>query len=131
MFSTLIFALDGFYRFRCTRVGPDASHSCFQAAANHASLDRSSGMTLSISTKIGCCNTGVGLRQPDMVRREPLVATSTVLTCGLLFQTEAWYSTAENTRARVEIRSILAAPQCSVFDSYLFCSFAFDFYAPP
>ena len=34
---------------RCTRVGPDASHSCFHVAAIHASFDRSSGMTLSIS----------------------------------------------------------------------------------
>ena len=33
-----------------TRVGPDASHSCFQAAAIHASLDRSSVMALSISS---------------------------------------------------------------------------------
>ena len=33
----------------CTRVGPDASHSCFHVAAIHASFDRSSGMTLSIS----------------------------------------------------------------------------------
>ena len=36
-------------RWRCTRVGPDASHSCFHVAAIHASFDRSSGMTLSIS----------------------------------------------------------------------------------
>ena len=35
--------------WRCTRVGPDASHSCFHVAAIHASFDRSSGMTLSIS----------------------------------------------------------------------------------
>ena len=34
--------------WRCTRVGPDASHSCFHVAAIHASFDRSSGMTLSI-----------------------------------------------------------------------------------
>ena len=35
--------------WRCTRVGPDASHSCFHVAAIHASFDRSSAMTLSIS----------------------------------------------------------------------------------
>ena len=35
--------------WRCTRVGPDASHSCFHVAASQASFDRSSGMTLSIS----------------------------------------------------------------------------------
>ena len=35
--------------WRCTRVGPDASHSCFHVASIHASLNRSSGMTLSIS----------------------------------------------------------------------------------
>ena len=35
--------------WRCTRVGPDASHSCFHVAAIHASFDRSLGMTLSIS----------------------------------------------------------------------------------
>ena len=33
----------------CTRVGPDSSHSCFHVAAIHASFERSSGMTLSIS----------------------------------------------------------------------------------
>ena len=33
--------------WRCTRVGPDASHSCIHVAAIHASFDRSSGMTLS------------------------------------------------------------------------------------
>ena len=32
--------------WRCTRVGPDASHSCFHVAAINASFDRSSGMTL-------------------------------------------------------------------------------------
>ena len=35
--------------WRCTRVGPDASHSCFHVSAIHASFDRSSGMTFSIS----------------------------------------------------------------------------------
>ena len=35
--------------WRYTRVGQDASHSCFHAAAIYASFDRSSGMTLSIS----------------------------------------------------------------------------------
>ena len=34
---------------RCTRVGPDAFHSCFHAAAIHASLDQSPWMTISIS----------------------------------------------------------------------------------
>ena len=35
--------------WRFNRVGQDASRSCFQAAASHASLDRSSGMPFSIS----------------------------------------------------------------------------------
>ena len=35
--------------WRCTRVGPDASHSCFHVAAIHAPFDRTSGMTLNIS----------------------------------------------------------------------------------
>ena len=35
--------------WRCTRVGPDASHSCFDVAAIHVSFDRSSGMPLSLS----------------------------------------------------------------------------------
>ena len=35
--------------WRCTRVGPDASHSCFHDTAIHASFDRSSGMTRIIS----------------------------------------------------------------------------------
>ena len=39
----------GFDTWWCTRVGPDASHSCFHVAAIHASFDRSSGMALSIS----------------------------------------------------------------------------------
>ena len=65
-----------------------------------------------IPAKTGSWNTGVGLRQPDMVRRELLIATSTFFTCGLLLQTGAQYSAAGNTRACVEIRSVLAeAPQ--------------------
>ena len=57
-------------------------------------------------------NTGVGLTQPYMVRRELLIARSTFFTCGLLLQTGAQYSAAGNTRACVEIRSVLAeAPQ--------------------
>ena len=43
-----------------------------------------------------------------MVRRELLMATSTFLTCGLLLQAGAQYSAAENTRACVAIRSVLA-----------------------
>ena len=47
-----------------------------------------------------------------MVRRKLLIATSTFFTCGLLLQTGAQYSAAGNTRACVEIRSVLAeAPQ--------------------
>ena len=47
-----------------------------------------------------------------MVRRYLLIATSIFFTCGLLLQTEAQYSAARNTRACVEIRSVLAeAPQ--------------------
>ena len=52
VFSAQIFSLDVFCRVRYvagTRVGPDASHSCFHVVAIHASFDRSSGMTLSIS----------------------------------------------------------------------------------
>ena len=59
-----------------------------------------------------CQNTGVGLRQPDMVRRELSIATSTFFVCGLLLQTGTPYSAAGNTRACVEIRRVLAeAPQ--------------------
>ena len=47
-------------------------------------------------------------RQRDMVLRELLIATSTFLTCGLLLQTGAQYSAAGNTRACVEIRSVLS-----------------------
>ena len=43
--------------WRCTRVGPDASHACFHVAAILASFDRSSGMTRSIS----CCVVFTGL----------------------------------------------------------------------
>ena len=47
-----------------------------------------------------------------MVRGELLIATSTFFTCGLLLQTGAPFSAAWNTRACVEIRSVLAeAPQ--------------------
>ena len=47
-----------------------------------------------------------------MVIRELLIATSTFFTCGLLLQTGAHYSAAGNTRACVEIRSVLVeAPQ--------------------
>ena len=47
-----------------------------------------------------------------MVRRELLIATSTFFTCGLLLQTGIPFSAAGNTRACVEIRSVLAeAPQ--------------------
>ena len=59
--------------------------------------------TGAIPAKTGSCNTGVGWRQPDMVLRE---------LCGLLLQTWAQYSAAGNTRACVEIRSVLTeAPQ--------------------
>ena len=34
--------------WRCTRVGPDPSHSCFHVAAIYSFFDRSSGMTLSL-----------------------------------------------------------------------------------
>ena len=68
-----------------------------------------------IPDKTGSCNTRVGLRQPYMVRRELLIETSTFFTCfycGLLLQTGAQYSAAGNTRACVEICSVLAqAPQ--------------------
>ena len=47
-----------------------------------------------------------------MVSRELLIAMSTFFKCGLLLQTWAQYSAAGNTRACVEIRSVLAeAPQ--------------------
>ena len=61
-----------------------------------------------IPAKTGSRNAGVGLRQPDMVRIELLIATSTFFTCGLLLQTGTQYSDAGNTRACVEIRCILA-----------------------
>ena len=51
---------------------------------------------------------GVGLRQPDMVRRELLIATSTFFTCRLLLGTGAQHSAAGNTMACVEIRIVLA-----------------------
>ena len=35
--------------WRCTHVGPDASHSCFHVAAIHSSFDWSPGMTLLLS----------------------------------------------------------------------------------
>ena len=70
------------------------------------------GQQAAIPAKTESCNIGVGLRQPDMVRRELLIATSTFFTCGLLLQTGANYSAAGNTRACVEIRGVLAeAPQ--------------------
>ncbi|KAK0144358.1 hypothetical protein N1851_017284 [Merluccius polli] len=146
------------------RVGPADSHSCFQADASHASVDRSSGVDLSssctallygwrdlslsrgntvvvvlcricqsflwaflararvaasrrrpagaIPASTGRWNTGVGFRQPVMVRSAMFMATSTFLECGLLHQAGAQYSAAEKTRACVEIRSTLAdAPQ--------------------
>ena len=47
-----------------------------------------------------------------MVSRELLIAMSTFFKCGPLLQTGAQYSAAGNTRACVEIRSVLAeAPQ--------------------
>ena len=52
------------------------------------------------------------LRPAGAIRRELLIATSTFITCGLLLQTGAHYSAAENARACVKIRSVLAeAPQ--------------------
>ena len=65
-----------------------------------------------ILVKTGSQSTGAGLRQPDMVHRELLIATSTFFTCGLLLQTGAQCSAAGSTRACVKIRSVLAeAPQ--------------------
>ena len=87
-----------------------SSFTAFRAKARVAAFRlRPAG---AIPAKTGSWNTGVGLRQPDMVRRELLIATSTFFTCGLLLQTGAQYSAAGNTRACVEIRSVLAeAPQ--------------------
>ena len=87
--------------------------SCFTAFLAKAKVDafrlRPAG---AIPAKIRSCNTRDGLRQPEMVRRELLIATSTFFTYGLLLQTGAQYSAAGNTRACVEIRSVLAeAPQ--------------------
>ena len=48
------------------------------------------------------------MTQPDMVRRELLIATSTFFTCGLLLHTWVQYSSAENIRDRVDIRNVLA-----------------------
>ena len=83
---------------------------CFPAKARVAAFRlRPAG---AIPAKTGSCNTGVGLRQPDMVRRELLIATSTFFTCVLRLQTGAHYSAAGNNRACVEIRCVLAeAPQ--------------------
>ena len=126
--------------WRCTRVVPDSSYSCFHAARIHATFDRPSGRHLTLCgvvqdvpvvfhcflgqgqggcfspyagrDKTGSWNTDVELRQRDMVRRELLIATTTFFTCGLLLQTGAQYSATVNTRACVEIRSVLAeAPQ--------------------
>ena len=47
--SSLLTPSPGSDMWRCTRVGPDASHSCFHVGAIHTPFDRSSGMTLSIS----------------------------------------------------------------------------------
>ena len=64
--------------------------SCFIAFRAKARVDafrlRPAG---AIPAKAGGCNTGVGLRQPDMVRRELLIATSTFFKCELLLQTGA------------------------------------------
>ena len=46
--------------WRCTRVGPDASHSCFHVAAIHASIDRSSWMILCISSPTSTTSSGRG-----------------------------------------------------------------------
>ena len=93
--------------------GAGCSKSCFtvfRAKARVAAFRlRPTG---AIPAETGSWNTGVGLRQPYMVIRELLIATSTFFTCGLLLQTGAHYSAAGNTRACVEIRSVLAeAPQ--------------------
>ena len=61
-----------------------------------------------IPANTGSWNTCVGLRQLDMVRRELLMATSTLLMCRLLLQTGARYSAANNIKVRVEIYSVLA-----------------------
>ena len=87
--------------------------SCFTAFRTKARVVafrlRSAG---AIPAKTGIGNTCVALRQPYMVLREMLMATSPSLTCGLLHQTGAHYSPAENISACVEIRSVLAeAPQ--------------------
>ena len=68
-----------------------------------------------IPAKTGSLNTGVVLRQPEMVLIELLLATSTFFTCGLLLQTGAPYSAAGNARACVEIRSAFGrgSPTCS------------------
>ena len=83
---------------------------CFRAKARVAAFRlRPAG---AIPAKTGSWNTGVDLRQPHMVRRELLIATSTYFTCGLLLQTGVQCSTAENTRACEEIHSLLAdAPE--------------------
>ena len=45
-----------------------------------------------IPAKTGSWDTGGGLRQTYMVRRELLIATSTFFTCGLLLQTGTVFS---------------------------------------
>ena len=70
-----------------------------------------------VSCRAGCASLVSLLSVPRRgwllsVRRELLIATSTFFTCGLLLETGAQYSAAGNTRACVEIRSVLAeAPQ--------------------
>ena len=81
-----------------------SSFTAFRAKARVAAFRlRPAG---AIPAKTGSWNTGVGLRQPDMVCRELLIATSTFFTCGLLLQTGAQYS------AGGEYQGLRGDPHC-------------------
>ena len=65
-----------------------------------------------IPARRGSRNTGVSLRHPEIIYKELLITTSTLLAWELLHQTGVQYSVVEKARACVEIVSILAeAPQ--------------------
>ena len=61
-----------------------------------------------IPANTGRWHTGVGFRQPVIVRKALFMTTSTFLACGPLQQARAQYSAVEKTRACVDIRSTLA-----------------------
>ena len=89
MFCTQISPLTpspGSDMWRCTRVGPNSSHSCFQNVAIHASFDWSSGMTLDDVSGRSLMLSSIGERtEPcvswstvDLPRRKPACCGSTI-----------------------------------------------------